>query len=62
MKIWKIVLYVVAIVAFASCGTYTQAPKIFITPILITIIIGDHLLIMDHGVGVIIIIQYQDHK
>ena len=27
MKIWKIVLYVVAIAAFASCGTYTQAPK-----------------------------------
>ena len=27
MKLWKIVLYVVAIVAFASCGTYTQAPK-----------------------------------
>ena len=27
MKIWKIALYVVAIVAFASCGTYTQAPK-----------------------------------
>jgi len=27
MKIWKIVLYAVAIVAFASCGTYTQAPK-----------------------------------
>ena len=27
MKIWKIVLYVVAIVAFASCGSYTQAPK-----------------------------------
>ena len=27
MKLWKIVLYVVVIVAFASCGTYTQAPK-----------------------------------
>ena len=27
MKIWKIALYVVAIAAFASCGTYTQAPK-----------------------------------
>ena len=27
MKIWKIALYVVAIVAFASCGTYTQAPS-----------------------------------
>ena len=27
MKIWKIALYVVASVAFASCGTYTQAPK-----------------------------------
>ena len=27
MKIWKIALYVVAIVAFASCGSYTQAPK-----------------------------------
>ena len=27
MKIWKIALYAVAIVAFASCGTYTQAPK-----------------------------------
>ena len=27
MKIWKIALYVVAIVAFAICGTYTQAPK-----------------------------------
>ena len=27
MKIWKIALYVVAIVAFASCGTYRQAPK-----------------------------------
>jgi len=27
MKIWKIVLYVVVIAAFASCGTYTQAPK-----------------------------------
>jgi len=27
MKIWKIALYVVAIVAFASCGTYTKAPK-----------------------------------
>ena len=27
MKLWKIVLYVVAIVAFASCGTYTQAPS-----------------------------------
>ncbi len=27
MKIWKIALYVVAIVVFASCGTYTQAPK-----------------------------------
>ena len=27
MKIWKIALYAVAIAAFASCGTYTQAPK-----------------------------------
>ena len=27
MKLWKIALYAVAIVAFASCGTYTQAPK-----------------------------------
>ena len=27
MKLWKIALYVVAIVAFASCGTYTQAPS-----------------------------------
>ena len=27
MKIWKIALYVVATVVFASCGTYTQAPK-----------------------------------
>ena len=27
MKLWKIVLYVAAIAAFASCGTYTQAPK-----------------------------------
>ena len=27
MKIWKIALYAVVIVAFASCGTYTQAPK-----------------------------------
>ena len=27
MKIWKIALYVVVIAAFASCGTYTQAPK-----------------------------------
>ena len=27
MKLWKIVLYAAAIVAFASCGTYTQAPK-----------------------------------
>ena len=27
MKIWKIVLYVAVIAAFASCGTYTQAPK-----------------------------------
>ena len=26
MRLWKIVLYVAAIVAFASCGTYTQAP------------------------------------
>ena len=27
MRLWKIVLYVAAIAAFASCGTYTQAPK-----------------------------------
>ena len=27
MKIWKIVLYVAVIAAFASCGTYTQAPR-----------------------------------
>jgi hypothetical protein len=27
MKLWKIVLFAAAIVAFASCGTYTQAPK-----------------------------------
>ena len=27
MKIWKLALYVVATVVFASCGTYTQAPK-----------------------------------
>jgi|TARA_R110002012_G_scaffold251798_1_gene429785 hypothetical protein len=27
MKIWKLVLYVVAIAAFASCASYTPAPS-----------------------------------
>ena len=47
MKIWKIALYVVAIVVFASCGTYTQAPKNTIKVLAVTISFAAILLAKD---------------
>ena len=43
MKLWKIVLYAVGMLAVASCGTYNTKPKIQITHVLAVTEQGDTL-------------------